>query len=1502
MAQNETNKWYFGNKAGLDFSTNPPTALTNGSMTAIEGCASISNSAGNLLFYTDGGAVWDQTHANMANGTGLVGNLSSQSSIIIKKPGSPSLYYIFTNGWNTGINYSIVDMSLAAGNGSVTSKNISLSTNSVLTSGKLAAVKHCNGSDIWVVTREFGGLNNPVFNFHAYLITSAGVNTLAVISPGHPVNLQNVLLDWGCMKISPNGKKIGLALPSVASSTVNLNYWTFELYDFNALTGAITNSLALTSTNLSSYIGYGCEFSPDCSKFYGSYPYTTLDYPGILQWDLCAGSNAAIVASQYTVATANLSGIGGMYSSMQIGPDGKIYIARYGSSTLSVINSPNLTGSACNYSAAGQSISPKTSYYGLPNFISSFFYQPPLVPPFTYTVDPLSCLTVSFTAPPNPSLTCAASGYSFSNLLWLFGDPASGAANTSTLNAPVHIYSAPGSYTTKLIYYTTCGSDTISLPLNLSGPTLTITSSSISCASLGSATVNAGGGIGPYSYTWTPTAQTTSVVTGLYPGNYSVTVLDYGGSCTVTATIGFIPPVPFTGTLASSPSVTCNGVNNGTASIAVSGGSGNNIFSWIGNANTQTTALATGLGAGSYTVVVTDALTFCSLTQSFVIAEPPPATMTIAASASTVCAGGSILFTASNSWGLLGPYTYTWSGGITTNTFVASSAMSGSFIYTVNSRDGNNCLASQTVAANFILNPILNVTTVSVCPLETASLIASGASSYTWSPSGSFGNILTANPLSTTLYTVIGSALGCTSAPATTTIFVKPIPSPTITSNSPICNGENLTMSASSASSYTWTGPMGFSSFLQNAAIVQATPNNAGGYVLNVTAVNGCSASATSTLTVNPTPTVSASGSTVCSNQLLNLFSNTVPGATFLWSGPNSFSSSVQNPTIQSSQATTLTGVYNLTVTSQQSCTNTASANTNVVELPIPVITPNFPSLCFGSNLTMSGSGGDSYSWVGPNNFVGNQPTVAINNVSLPAGGIYTLIVSTGPCVNSATQSIVIHPLPTPTAGSASACQTNSIQLIANGGGGTSFAWSGPLSFTSSAQNPVIYNLSPANAGFYDLRVTDGNNCEGTTSATLAVLTYPVIQTNGAKVCFGSQAVLTASGAATYFWVGPNNYYSAGAAASVGIANSTSPQSFTVIGTGANSCTNTSIAILETTGLPSPSLIVTPETCVNSNINLQGFGGITYAWAGPNGFFSTKQSVSFVATDLSYKVTYTLTVADSIGCKNFTTANVIINPAPEGDLSGTNADFCVPFCSNFTLKTKDASPVINLSWQLNNQVFNTPELKYCANQPGNYILSGTFTNAIGCVNTETIELKVFPQPVANFEFAPQNPIASLDEVFFTNTSAGEQINKWNWYFINNNGYKTDSKDASYLFENAGAFPVSMVVTNQWGCADTIVKKIVVENDFVIYVPNSFTPNDDNNNDQFFAKGLGIVNYDLSIFDRWGEKIFETNDFTKSWDGTFKGKDCKTDVYIWKIKAGGLNGKTKYLQGHVTLYR
>ena len=243
FSQQEANIWYFGNQAGISFASGSPVALTNGQLATSEGCAVLSNTAGNLMMYTDGQTIYNANHQVMTNGGGLFGNWSSsQSATIVPKPGNNNLFYVFTLDSYAGVNgfcYSVVDISLDGGLGAVTSeKNILVYTPS---NEKLAVVKHTNGTDYWIVTH---GWNNNTFNSH--LLTSSGLSALPVQSSVGIVTGGSTDNVWGCMKIAPNGSKL-----AICNALINA-----QLFDFDVSTGMVSNPLTLHNTNGT----YGVDF------------------------------------------------------------------------------------------------------------------------------------------------------------------------------------------------------------------------------------------------------------------------------------------------------------------------------------------------------------------------------------------------------------------------------------------------------------------------------------------------------------------------------------------------------------------------------------------------------------------------------------------------------------------------------------------------------------------------------------------------------------------------------------------------------------------------------------------------------------------------------------------------------------------------------------------------------------------------------------------------------------------------------------------------------------------------------------------------------------------------------------------------------------------------------------------------------------------------------------------------------------------------------------------
>lgn len=355
-AQQEGRYWYFGQKGGLRFDSNGPVALNDGQVYTDEGSAVVSSAAGELLFYTDGISVWNHNHNLMPNGFGLLGNPSStQSGVAVPNPGNPNRYYIFTiadvNSPGTGLNYSEVDLTLNGGLGDV----IAQTKNTPLVGDcaeKLTAVRKADGSGYWVLCHAAYGTK-----YFCFGVSAGGVNNNPVVS-SLGFNYTDIYQSMGYLKFSPDGKRI-----AAAYELQN----TIELLDFNSMTGVVSQSLFLDDVNGNTY---GVEFSQDNTKLYVS----SLDggWMGgsILQYDLSSGNTTQILASRTSIGTSTMID----YSALQLGPDGKIYVALRSQNKLAVIKNPNVVGMACGFTENGITLAPGTySYWGLPTFMQSFF-------------------------------------------------------------------------------------------------------------------------------------------------------------------------------------------------------------------------------------------------------------------------------------------------------------------------------------------------------------------------------------------------------------------------------------------------------------------------------------------------------------------------------------------------------------------------------------------------------------------------------------------------------------------------------------------------------------------------------------------------------------------------------------------------------------------------------------------------------------------------------------------------------------------------------------------------------------------------------------------------------------------------------------------------------------------------------------------------------------------------------------------------------------------------
>jgi gliding motility-associated-like protein len=368
------NIWYFGYNAGLNFNNNPPTPLLDGQTRTDEGCSTVSDGLGNLLFYTDGITVWNKNHQPMPNGTGLLGASSStHSAVVVPKPGSTSIYFIFTSdendlipgnngGGDAGYNYSVLDMTLQGGLGDITSKNILLYAPST---EKLAAATHANGRDVWIITKE---KDNDTFR--SYLLTCNGLQAPAVVSVTAALSTNYTGYMFGCIKVSPDGTMI-------ANARNNQGSW--DLFHFNNATGVISDRLFI-SMRTGSGPCYGIEFSPDSKLLYCN---TSNTY----QYKVDVYDAFVIDNSRYLVTS-----IGSFTGALQTGPDMKIYSNT--KPNLSVIANPNVYGPGCNYQPQSVSLGGRDGKYGFPTFLNQFI-TPLYTTDFSFAIQ-ANCQSVNF--------------------------------------------------------------------------------------------------------------------------------------------------------------------------------------------------------------------------------------------------------------------------------------------------------------------------------------------------------------------------------------------------------------------------------------------------------------------------------------------------------------------------------------------------------------------------------------------------------------------------------------------------------------------------------------------------------------------------------------------------------------------------------------------------------------------------------------------------------------------------------------------------------------------------------------------------------------------------------------------------------------------------------------------------------------------------------------------------------------------------------------------------
>jgi hypothetical protein len=522
-AQGEAANWFFGQNAGLHFNSDSTvTSLSGSAMDTPEGCATISDKNGNLLFYTNGETVWNRQHQIMANGSGLLGyKAGSQTCLIIPHPGNATLYYIFhlqaePNKMVYNLRYSLVDMAAQNGLGEVlpNAKNALLAgfpNNQFIDyfSEKMTAVRHANNRDVWLITHRPPNTNTN--EFRSYKITpDSGLITTPVVSQIFGVGRN----PKGLLKASPNGRWL-----------VGFFGGSSALFSYNNKTGVV--SPMYTGFGSSNHYNNGVEFSPQ-----GDIVYINHHGLEICQYDLSSkdartiSKSVRVIFQPYTYVWPD-----SVMSNMQLAENGKIYISRKNTPFLYEIADPNAPDTACHFRKGPNLALGSLAKYGLPNFIQSYFAPPR----FTFTT------------------VCSGSARPFSipdlqdvdSVRWDFGDPASGNLNTSRSTQPLHVYAKGGNYPVKLTVFTLGEAPVFEKQVTvLAAPQVKIGENRILCEGA-EITLNnqAGAKLQSEKYRWS-TGDTTATITVKASGTYWLEISNITCTTRDSVTVTFKPCPP----------------------------------------------------------------------------------------------------------------------------------------------------------------------------------------------------------------------------------------------------------------------------------------------------------------------------------------------------------------------------------------------------------------------------------------------------------------------------------------------------------------------------------------------------------------------------------------------------------------------------------------------------------------------------------------------------------------------------------------------------------------------------------------------------------------------------------------------------------------------------------------------------------------------------------------------------------------------------------------------
>lgn len=696
-------------------------------------------------------------------------------------------------------------------------------------------------------------------------------------------------------------------------------------------------------------------------------------------------------------------------------------------------------------------------------------------------------------------------------------------------------------------------------------------------------------------------------------------------------------------------------------------------------------------------------------------------------------------------------------------------------------------------------------------------------------------------------------------------------PTPTITSTPPTCTSDGISTISNfdPAATYLFTptgptvGPGGVISGM-----------NVGTNYTVIASIGGCDsppslAFSNLAAVAIPIPTVSTSPPS-CTSDGISVVTNFNAAFTYIFTPTG--------PTVGASG--TISGMaigtnYTLEA-SDGSCNSLPSASfVNAAQFPSPVaVISGSLSFCVGGNTTLTASGGTSFAWtdVGGNN-IGNSANVTVTQ------GTFSVTVTDGNgCTDSSsvvvteTTSLVVS-----IDGDSTICEATNTTLTATGG--NLFLW-------DDANNSTMASITVP-AGTYSVTVSDASGCSGTATVNVIETANPSISISGSLGhCPGETTTITANGGVSYIWDDVAN----STTQNITVAQGT----YTVIGTDALGCTATASATVIENPLPNIVFVGDSTICEGGTTTITATGAASYTWSPVTGLSNT--NIPDPTISLLSDTQFTVTGTDTNGCINTAQITVRIAPAPEAmfDFETNCAGLPITF-------TNTSTPTgLNFNWNFGNNTTSTLENPIeTFSQSGDFLVTLIADNG-ECADTFSANVNVLTQPIASFSGTPLSVVVNEEAVIFSNSSVGGEL--WFWDFGDSTSINT-TFDPQHTFSKPGLFTVTLIASTLEGCSDTLALTEYVEviDKPLLFIPNAFSPNGDNINDLFQVLGGGTREFYMTIHDRWGGQVFESEDINIAWDGTFKGDRLSTGVYVYYIKAAFNDLTIRTFKGSILLF-